>query len=813
MKKFLALLLALVMVLSLAACGGNKTPEATDAPVVDVTEPTVTGPVYKYTFTEAVDALGNNWNPHAWEMNNEDAILGYILAPLCTMSVEDSENGVYQWIYVAAESITDVTAENQGDLTKYGVTLPAGQTAEETEKGFVFEIKLNPDMKWENGTPINADTYIYSMKAQLDPAMKNYRANLYVAGESAVAGAAKYYYSDQEGTYETLTAMGYGSVQEALDAGETLYLDIHNLWGMKGAVDAEGNECPQWLAITDDHKYIDPADNSEISAADIYAGYAAYLEPGTGYEAAVYKLNENMGATYDEVGCYKVDDYTIRYVTQTALDINYFLTSCASNWLVYEELYEAGKDTSGELVTTNYGTSKETTMSCGPYRIESLQPGKQMVFVKNENYYLFSQDEEGRYVGTTEYLVDGEYVPAYETDKIVWNVMDSDAAKQAFLKGELSTWTPSADDLVAFSTSDQLLKAPETYTMSFFFNCDLENLKTMDASKGNTNSVVLSNINFRKAFSLAIDRAEYVGATEGYIPAFSMLNSLYYYNIYEDPASSYRNSDQAKQAIVNFYGVEYGEGTPYADLDAAHDSINGYNLTEAQKLMKQACEELVAAGLYKEGEPIHIRIGWMKGALDSPANQQCALMNKYINAAVEGSGFGTITLEAVGNINNRYADTANGEYAIGYGAWGGAAFYPFRNFQVYCDPDQYDIHEAGCWDPTKETLTINVEGEDVTKTWQEWSGCMIGSGDMADKSFETKLDILAAMEENYMKFFYRIPLASTTVPMMMSYQCNQYTENYNIMYGFGGMELLNYNYTDAEWADYVASQNGTLNYE
>ena len=90
---------------------------------------------------------------------------------------------------------------------------------------------------------------------------------------------------------------------------------------------------------------------------------------------------------------------------------------------------------------------------------------------------------------------------------------------------------------------------------------------------------------------------------------------------------------------------------------------------------------------------------------------------------------------------------------------------------------------------------------------------MVGSGDLAGKSFETKLEILAAMEENYMKFFYRIPLASTTVPEMLSYKCTYYTPDYNIMYGFGGIELMTYNYTDAEWAEFVAEQGGTLSYE
>ena len=812
MKKFFALLLALAMVLSMTACGGNnaETTPATQAAVA--TEPS--GPVYNYTYKTSSTALGTNWNPHAWEMSNESAMLGYLTAPFVGMSIEDSVNGVYQWTYVAAESITDVTADHQDDLTKYAVTLPEGQAVEDTTKGYVFEMKLNPGLKWENGVGISADDYIYSMQALLDPTMKNYRANLYYSGESAVAGGAKYYFSMDEGTYETLFSQGYASIEDALAAGETVYVDVWNLWGANGYIDAEGNEVAQWVSVTDETLYsADGAGSDEFSGASLYANYAGYMQPGGGYDATVYVANEDMGATFDCVGCYKVDDYTIRYVTQNQIDYYYFLTAMTDTWLVYKDLYEGGKDTSGTLVTTDYCTSKATTMSCGPYRIESMQEGKQLVYVKNENWYQYTQNEDGTLTAVTDFLVDGENVTAYQADRIVIDVMDNDAAKQAFLKGELSDWVPAAEDLVTYATSEQLYKEPETYTMSFFFDTGLEDLKEMDASKGNTNSVVLSNWNFRMAFHQAIDRDEYVGATEGFVPAYSMLNSLYYYDVYNDPASSYRNTDEAKQAIVNFYGVEYGEGTPYADLDAAHDSINGYNLTEAQRLMKLACEELVAEGLYTEGEPIHIRIGWAKGALTSADNQQVALMNKYINAAAEGSGFGTITLEAVGNINNRYDDVANGEYAIGYGAWGGAAFYPFRNFQVYCDPDQYSINEAGCWDPTTELLTINVEGEDITKTWQDWSGCMVGSGDLATLSFESKLAILATMEEEYMKFVYRIPLASTTIPQMLSYQCSYYTEDYNVMYGFGGLQLMTFNYTDAEWAAFVAEQGGTLNYE
>ena len=843
MKKLLAMLLALVMVLSLAACAGNE-PAETPAEPSETTpsEPAEVAAPASYTYKSSTTALGSNWNPHTWQTNVESAVLGYIESPLCTMSILDSENGDYQWVMVAAESITDVTAENQGDPTKDAVNLPERPTAEEAGKALDSEIKLNPDMKWQDGTPINADTYIYSMKQLLAPEMRNYRANLYYSGESAVAGGNTYYNSGAP-IYTAMVAP-YGEGEDpdysydlaaGIEAGH-VYINTTTTsmtlaaYSLDELVNSYGAPAADELAAIAEEENafgyaLVTAENLETVKALVggcvapfgmdWAAMSAEEQDQMLMEALWTNAGEvSEVADYDAtVGCYKVDDYTIRYVTESQIDYNYFLTSCTSNWLVYEELYEAGKTTEGDLVTTNYGTSLETTMSYGPYKMESLQDAKQMVFVQNENYYLYQKQEDGSLYAETEYLVDGEHVQAYQTTRVVIDVMDPDAAKLAFLKGELSEWAPTADDLPTYSLSDQMYKAPETYTMSFFFNTDVDALKAMDEGMGNTNSVVLSNHSFRKAFSLGIDREEFVGATEGYIAAYSMLNELYYYDVYNDPSSSYRNTDVAKQAIVNFYGVEYGEGTPYADLDAAYDSINGYNLTVAQELMKQACEELVADGLYVAGDPIHIRIGWAKGALTSADNQQVTLMQKYINAAAEGSGFGPITLEGVGNIPDRYNAVPAGEYAVGYGAWGGAAFYPFRNFQCYCDPDQYDVNELGCWDPTTETMTLMVNGEEMTKTWQEWSGCMVGSGDLANESFETKLAILAAMEENYLNFVYRIPLCATTICSLLTYQADYYTQEYNIMYGYGGLELMTYNYTDAEWADFVASQGGNLSYE
>ena len=156
------------------------------------------------------------------------------------------------------------------------------------------------------------------------------------------------------------------------------------------------------------------------------------------------------------------------------------------------------------------------------------------------------------------------------------------------------------------------------------------------------------------------------------------------------------------------------------------------------------------------------------------------------------------------------------EKLIGYGAWGGAAFYPFRNFQVYMDPDQYSINEAANYDPTTETVTLKVNGEDVTMTWQKWSQSMMGTGAYATAPTKTKLQITAQLEEAFLKTYYRIPLCATTICSMLSFQCKYYTEEYNIMYGFGGLRLMDYKYDDVAWTTFVNEQvaaNGQLNYQ
>ena len=189
MKKLLGLSLVLVSAVALTAC--------------DEKEEVESGYIY-YSYTSA---LGTNWNPHTWETNADSGMMSYIESPFVDVTVKNSETGEYQWVYEMATSIEDVTDKHRDDLVKYGATLPeSAKSWDEVSKDFVYEIKLNPSAQWQDGTPINADSYIYSMKQFLDPKLQNYRANNYYTGSSAIAGAFEYHY---QGTSVPSTVVEY----------------------------------------------------------------------------------------------------------------------------------------------------------------------------------------------------------------------------------------------------------------------------------------------------------------------------------------------------------------------------------------------------------------------------------------------------------------------------------------------------------------------------------------------------------------------------------------------------------------------------
>ncbi len=824
MKKILAGLLVVIMVLALVACTGDNNPqptaqdtpkpaEATKAPENTDNTPEVTpepapAEVPEFTYHLSMAASPINWNPHAWEMNNESTMMSFIEMPLCDTTIAD--DGVnFEWVFEGATGLEDVTA-TYPDREKW--LTPDADGNLPTEK-LIYKISLNPDAKWADGTPINADTYIYSMQQMLDPAMKNYRANSYFDGDTAIKNAKLYYNNDKAGEpvysvanaeveadkfFVDLTQITtfFGSSNTPKDYYDSGYADYFKDANGVDVFEKWANQ-EGWIEVTD-----------EIKEDLIFMGAAFGDDNPDDWKEWCSTITGTFAETpWEDVGLIKGDDYTIYYINENPISEFYMKSMMTSNWIVYEPLYEAGKEQKEDLIATNYGTSAETYMSAGPYKLDSFEADKQFILTRNENWYGWT---------------DGKHEGQYQPTRVVYDIIPEHAtALMAFIKGDLDEIALTADDLVNYKMSEYLLKTDETYTGRYIFATDLEKLTALEEEANDgSNKKVLIYDDFRKAISLSMDRARFCAdCTSGFKPAYFLLNSLYYYDIEHNTESQYRNTKEGRDAVLRLYGVEYGPGTPYADDVEAYASINGYDVEAARALFQKVYEQAIADGNYTDGQLIHIRCEASAAAIAAEDTRQQEYLNDFVAEATKGTGFeGKIDFEFLGNISTRYKDVALGKIEMIRGAWGGAAFYPFSTIRVYCEPDYMggmeSIHESCGWDPTVETITIPINGEDRTDTIQNWAKSINPGGEFgADEFADLKLVILSYIESAVLGSYQCIPYGTYTDCSLFSKKIQYATEDYNIMYGYGGIRLMSFNYNDKEWAEFVAGQNGTIDYK
>lgn len=778
LKRLLCLTLAVVMTVSLAACGGADDKKNAS-----------------YTYNQYMEASPTNWNPHTWEMNADSELMSYIEMGLVDVQIAD--DGVnFEWVMEMAEDINDITA-TYADKEKWGIG------SDETE-GRVWEIKLNKNAKWADGTVINADTYVYSMQQLLSSDMKNYRAGNYTTGDSALVGAKGYFDNDKVGQTKYAMASTTDAAKYFINCDEaTVFFGSDTMADYIGA----GYDAyyPTFAKFKDyvGAGYVEVTDAilADIKALALECGDS---NPDAWVEFCFVEDGVVEETKWEDVGLVKVDDYTILYITALPIDEFNFYTACSSNWLVYEKLYEAGKKTTGDLTATNYGTSVDTYMSYGPYKLVSFETNKQFVLEKNEEWYGYT---------------DGKHEGQYQTTKVVYQIVsDHNTQLQLFNSGKLDSVALTADDMSKYKMSDYLLQTDETYTFRWIFATDIEALKALEvAANDGSNKRVLSYTDFRKAISLAMDRTKFTKeATSAYKPAYFLLNSLYYYNIANDTNSIYRNTKEAMAAVLNVYDIEYTDD----NIEEKYKSVTGYDVDEAKKLFQSVYEQAKADGNYTDGQAIVINCCVSAASeLSAEDSTQETLMNEFVDAATKGTGFeGKITFKFSAGRENRYDDVASGKIEMIRGAWGGAAFYPFNAMRCYTDAEYAGtIHESCGWDPTKNTLDITYDfdgdgkAETVTDTFYNWSMSITAGGKYAN-DMNARLFVLAAVETGIIKTYQCIPWSTMTSCSLYSQKTKLGTTTYNIMYAYGGVRHMTYNYTDAEWDAYVAKQ-GTLNYE
>lgn len=731
--------------------------------------------------------------------------------------------GAYTVEYSAATKLEDVTKKYAG---KYGL-------AADAEKGQAFAMTLRNDLKWDDGTPIKAADFVYTMMQQLSPKYLFATASNYYSGNYVIHNAQNYVKQGQKGWFDNGNMnLAYSDLALGADGKYTLKgnectiaLKKPLVWLQGNTLDSYVTNAPQYfdtaayaslLALADANGDVAVTAESLALLTTVITAKAAWGETKENTVGYMYVNYEYPAMDFSEVGYFVGDnEYELVMVidgTLNPLDAEGNLTYEAgyyfSNWpLVKKDLWERCEDQSKTPYANSYCTTQEKSASWGPYKLTNYQDQKTYTVSRNDKWFGYGLPQ---------------YANQYQTDAIVTEKIEEwDTAWLAFQKGNLDGIGMDVKIAADYRTSKRAYFTPETYT----FDLNIQSNATSKTDK--RNNLLLNYADFRKAISLSLDRDDYCAKNNpSSQAALGLLNSMYYYDV--ENGKVYRDTIQAKEAILNAYGAtknadgswKVGE-TTYTDIEDALDATTGYNLTLARQLVESAVAQAKKDGKYSDGDEIILTYGieTQSANTDRVKNWfQAAFDNMTKGTSIEGKVKIEYFMFSSATWSEQFAD---GEYDLCFGAWGNA---PFNPAYLLCETQISDENRyAVKWDPTTVEVTVKATPDDkhkdgnYTYNLAQWrlilqgkDGCPVN---FKNFPMEDQLTALGAVETAILKEYYSIPVFSRYSASLMGYKVDYISYEYNTFMGYGGIRYMTFNYDDTAWAEFVASNNNILNYK
>lgn len=787
----------------------------------------------EYTYNSYTLVSPEDWNELTYREDSEAQIIDYINSPLFEFDYKYDDDGNivpggFDVKYSAATMLEDVTARYAG---RYGLNAD--------DKGYVWKITLREDLVWDDGNTITAADFVYSMKEQLSPLFRNYRASSYYDGNLIIRNAKGYakqglvlnetlseiFASVSEANaagyneiYLDLTAVeklfydyGFGIYSEAKQSGVTdLYFTIYYENGETsgqsffdkydiGAA-ANGQILVTQEMIDDFDRCYDWKNVSANGIADICV-INSYAYPSLSFEdVGIFEGNND----YELIICLEKpmnllkNDGTLSYIAGSEFSLP----------LVKRDIYEMCKKApvaDNGVWTTDYNTSVEKSASWGPYKLTEFVQGEKYVLERNENWYGYTA---------------GIYEGQYQTDRIVCvTCEDWDEALLKFNKGEIDNLALSDTAAKDFYTSERIYHTSDNFVNFLNLQSDEQALKARE--KTGINKTILTYKDFRKAISLGIDRAAYVySSVADALPGFGLMSDSYYYDV--DNGLAYRRSEEAKMALIRAYGVDVSE---FGSLDEAVDSITGYDLAQAKALVNSAYNQAIADGKLKATDTVQLVWG---APGDNPTNlNEFLFVSHAMTELMKGTPlegkFSMLFDSSYGGALLK--DFRNGKFDICSAGWTGEVNDPAGLINAHLDPEYMYSY---AWDTSSQMMTFTMpvkqsdgttKDTELTMSLLDWCYCLNGIGDCAydwsanSVSPEVRLPLIAALEEQVLLSYYSIPMCYDADASLISYKTEYIDDDYNTFLGFGGVRFMTYNYNDGEWDEFVSSQGGYLNYK
>ena len=813
--------------------------------------------------------MPSNWNELNYADNNDTQIMSYIGSSFFAydykyendkkFNADGSINkagivdGGFTTNYNAATKLEDVTSSVDA---KWGYT-----DEQKAEGGYAWKITLRDDLRWDDGSYISAADFVYSMKAQLDPEFMNFRGNLYY-DTLMIKNSREYFFQnapsyspvvppyEEEGDYSfDITAnevyLNVSATNMTLIGGYSLTTIINDFIDTEAALEAlkviadAANEFGYTL-ITEDN--MDAA--KELMSHVVLAFSMNWGELDEEFqtellmEALFYVSGHGEPMAWENVGIYSIDSENAIVVCldkaysflnddgSLSLWAGYYMSSLP---LVKKDLYESCKKDpapGATLKTSNYNSSFATTASWGPYKLVEFEAGSHYRLAKNEYWFGWNMP-----TNQNQYNISEIYCQKVEEQMTQW---------LGFLAGNYDDSSLYDFNVKEYFDSKYVSYSEgSTGTFGMQLYSNLEVLKASDNNNG-----ILAIQQFRQALNLATNRSDVIekiwpGTAT---PCFGLVNVAYYYDI-EGAATlpdggKYRNSVQAMTGVLRAYGYTQDEEGLWSindmsglTLEEAYETLTGYNLTLAREKMQEAIDILVANAEeygYDSTKDIVLVYG---SSLDNAKQRSRA---EYVQGIVDSIANGTILEGKIkvvfdASAGSKWAEAfRSGKTQIGFGyGFSGNPYNPFDIVGAFVNPDD-DLNYHMYWNTSKIDMTLTMPegdyagaGETHTMSIQNWYFCLNGLAEKNNQPVtynwsegfaptDARLVILSALEEVVLKESRSIMLIGDSGGSFLGAKFSHFSDSYNDFMGFGGLQYMVVEYTDAEWDAFVKSNNSDL---
>ena len=551
MKKILAMLLVVAMVLSMVACGGNTTPSteaattpvATDAPVavepVEYVSPYAGIEDYD-ELSEAIymDVLGEFYEAYSKVAEAESLSERYALQAIAEAKL--MEAAVMLPIYSAGGN--------------YAMNRKAPYTSSSVQWGY-SEYRYNTALVCEE--PIAGDDYV---------ALKQMWAEL--AGTGTYLAAAKDFLAAEGYTLKNTYTFNDSVQPEIWDClassratvgeycalgweGLVLY-DAENV--MQPALAESWEESEDGLTYTfhlrQGAKWVDAQGReiAEVTADDFVAGLQHMMDAQGGLEYLIEGIIKNASeyisgevTDFAEVGVKAVDDYTVVYTLEQPASffltmLNYSLFAPMNRAYYESQGGKFGAEFDAGASTYKYGTTPSNIAYCGPYTVTNLTADSTMVFKANPSYW----DAANTTIDTITVLYnDGTDVTKTVNDFIAGTV-DGAGLTSATIEIAKAQALPAGyvSSTGAENWYDEYSYVADTNATSYmgFLNVNrsaMENVNDGACKSTKTeedvvrSNAALQNVHFRRALCMSVDRGTYNAQSVGEELKYARLRNTY----------------------------------------------------------------------------------------------------------------------------------------------------------------------------------------------------------------------------------------------------------------------------------------------